>query len=371
MLKNKKIAFCINSMEKGGAERVVSILANHFSTNNEVYIITITNKEILYDLNSNINIISLTNNKSIKNGNKLLKKILMIPKIFKRTKELKKVNKKYNFDIIISFLPEASFITMLSKPKSKVIISDRNDPKIEYSSKIYNIIMRSLYPKADAYVFQTEDAKKYFEDIIDFSSKKYEVILNPVDERFICNPYKGIREKKIVSVGRLSEQKNFDLLIDAFNIANKEIEDYRLHIYGEGLKRDELQEKITRLGLENKVKLLGVVDDVKSKIYTSSLFVMSSNYEGMPNALIEAMALGVPVISTNCPCGGPKTLIKNNENGILVDVKNKEQLACNIVKVLKDKELREKIGNNASKITELVNPKIINMRWEELIEHII
>lgn len=371
MLKNKKIAFCINSMEKGGAERVVSILANYFATNNEVYIITVTNKDILYELNSNINIIALAKNKSNKKENKFFKKISILPKILKRTIKLKKINNQYDFDVIISFLPEASFITMLSKPKCKVIISDRNDPKVEYNSKVYNTIMKNLYPRASAFVFQTEDAKKYFEDIIDFSRKKYEIILNPVDERFICNPYKGIREKEIVSVGRLTEQKNFELLIDAFNIVNKEIKDYKLNIYGEGLKREELQEKITRLGLDNKVKLLGVVKDINSKIYKSSLFVMSSDYEGMPNALIEAMSLGLPVISTDCPCGGPKTLIKNNENGILVDVKDKEQLAYKIVKVLKDKELREKIAKNASKITELVNPKIINGKWEEFIEHII
>lgn len=371
MIKNKKIVFCIDSLEKGGAERVVSVLANSFIENNEVYIVTIVNEKIQYELNSKVELIEL-GKEGKKHTNKILKKILFIPNFIHRLRKMKKSFKNIEPDIIISFLPEACFFSiMANKRKYKIIVSDRNDPNQEYKTFLYKFLMKKLYPKADGYVFQTINAKEYFDNIINFKQKKYDIIVNPVNPDFKKCPLISVRKKNIVSVGRLTEQKNMELLIDSFyDICNK-FPEYTLTIYGEGNKRDELEEKIKKLKLENRVFLPGVVNNLKDAIYDSTIFVMSSNYEGIPNALIEAMTLGLPVISTDCPCGGPRMFIKNGENGFLVEVNNRKKLAETMELLLENDDLREKIKKNATDIIKEVDINIINKKWDNFIKLVI
>lgn len=371
MLENKKIVFCIVSLEKGGAERVVSVLANNFSKSNNVSIVTMVNEKVQYELNSNINLVEL-GKEGKKHKNIIIKKLLFIYNFLHRLKRMKETFDKIKPDIIISFLPEACFFSIIAnKGKYKIILSDRNDPNQEYNNFIYKFLMKKLYPKANGYVFQTEDAKDYFNDIVDFEKKKYDIIVNPVNSDFKNKPIVTNRKKEIVSVGRLAEQKNIGLLIDAFNKINKEFPEYKLIIYGEGNMREKLQDKIDKLQLKDKVFLPGVVNNIKDKIYDASLFVMSSNYEGIPNALIEAMVLGLPVISTDCPCGGPKLFIKNGVNGYLINVGDKEELAKTMRLILLNNEVREKISKEASKIINIVDIDVINKKWENFISLII
>lgn len=366
-----KILFCINSLVKGGAERVVSNLANYFSSENEVTIMTLVNYDIEYVLKDNISIVKLDRKKvdPYKEKNKLIKYISKIPKLISRIFKMKKQIKKIEPDIIISFLPETSFLVLFNKrKKDKVIVSVRNDPKIEYSSKIYYFIMKKLYPRANGFVFQTPDAREYFNNIIKCYSK---IIPNSINPIFISDSYAGNRKKEIVSVGRLVEQKNFDLLIDAFYMLSEKYKEYKLIIYGEGKLRNKLEEKIKDLGIQDKVILPGIVDNVKEKIYRSSVFVLPSLYEGMPNALMEAMALGLPVISTDCPCGGPRMLITNNINGKLVSVNDKEIMKEAIEEIIKNEEFSRKLGKEASKISITLNPENINREWKDFIESIL
>jgi glycosyltransferase involved in cell wall biosynthesis len=366
-MENKKIVFCINSMDKGGAERVISILANYFSKKNEIYIITITDNKIEYKLEESINLIKLVNKKN-KINNKLIRKISILPKFLVRTIKLRKILIQISADVIISFLPEASFMSLLANNgRTKIIVSDRNDPKIEYKNPIYNYFMKKLYPKADGYVFQTLDAKKYFNNLLALNDINNRIIYNPVDDNFICDRFEGIRKKNIVSVGRLTEQKNYDLLIDAFYDISNIYQDYNLIIYGEGPLRQNYQNKIKQLGLENRIFLPGLTDNIKNKIYDSSVFVMTSKYEGMPNSLIEAMCLGLPVISSDCPCGGPKMLISNGKNGFLYNVNDKDELVYNLKKILDNQKLSKSLGENASKLKYKVNSSNIIEEWEKFI----
>lgn len=370
MVTDKKIVFVIDSMGKGGAERVMSILANHFSNQNEIYIVTLINDKVDYQLNDSIKIIKLSelvNQKQLP----ILKKIFLPIRFMKKYNGLKKLIKNINPDLIISFLPDSSFLSVLAnKKKCKLLISDRNDPKIEYKKALNKLFMKKLYPKADAFVFQTADAKEYFNNIINFNKKDYKVIFNPVNPKFIRERYNGIRKKEIVTVGRLSEQKNHNLLIDSFDKIKDKYPDYVLKIYGDGELREELQEKISDLNLTHRVLLQGVANNVEKEIYDSDLFILSSNYEGMPNALIEAMCLGLTVVSTDCPCGGPKSLI-NDKNGILVPVNDEKKLMGAIDKVLSNAELRNSLGSEASNISKLVNPNVILSEWNNLIAKVI
>ncbi len=371
-----KIFFITNAMGKGGAERVICNLTSYLSNKNEITIISVNNTYIAYKLDEKIKYYTLddeytdiysNNNKNKKNIYFLYKKISTF---LHRVKKLNKYKRDLEPDIIVAFTPIPSFITLISNVIKKVptIVSIRNDPKKEFKNIKNYILMKWLYPKCDGFVFQTNEAKEYFDKKI---QKKSEIIPNPINPIFIEKSYQKDRNKEIVSVGRLEKQKNQKILIEAFaNIASK-YNEYKLIIYGEGKLREELQELIKKLNLSNKVFLPGNVENIKEKIYKAEMFVLSSEYEGMPNALMEAMALGVPVISTDCPCGGPKFLIKNNINGILVENKNKDELINAIEKIILNPNESKILGINASKISETLNPDIINRRWENYIEKIL
>lgn len=356
-----KLMFCIGEMKKGGAERVVANLSNYLIKHNEeVNIITTIKGKSFYELDKKINLDGLDDDKLHKN---------FIIKNKKRLKKLKAILKNKKPDIIVSFLPEPSYRILFLKifnRKLRVIVSVRNDPKVEYKSKINRLVMKMLYPLADGFVFQTQEAKEYFSKRI---QRKSVIIPNPINEEFICEPYTGEREKTIVTVGRLEEQKNHKILIDAFSKLPKEFNEYKLIIYGEGSLRHKLEQQINNLGLENRVILAGQVDDIKKEIYKAGVFVLSSNYEGMPNSLMEAMALGIPCISTDCPCGGPRFLIKDGYNGYLVPTNDTYSLYKTMQNVL-DKEQTE-ISKRANKIIVNLNPNKINKDWHEYINKII
>ena len=153
------------------------------------------------------------------------------------------------------------------------------------------------------------------------------------------------------------------LLLEAFAEAHKTHPEYILKIYGEGVLRGALENKISEFNLEESAFLMGEKDNIKDEIYKEGIFVLSSDYEGMPNALMEAMALGIPCISTDCPCGGPKYLIKNKKNGILVDINDKNQLKEAMIYLIENKDIAKEIGSCANKICEELNPSVINKKW--------
>ena len=366
-----RILFCIDTMTKGGAERVISNLTDYLvkkDYKNDVYILTITNSEVDYKLNEKVDLISLEQKVTLihDNNSKNINKFMKLKNFYSRVKKMRKKIQDIKPDVIVSFLPYTSFVVLLANNKKiPVIVSVRNDPVVEYSSKMYNFFMKKLYPKASGFVFQKDDAKAYFKDIVNADTA---VIPNPINPDFIVSEsFKGERKKEIVSVGRLFEQKNHKLLINAFSEIANEYPEYKLVIYGDGSERKKLEELIKNTNMSDRIFLPGIIDNIREKIYDASMFVLSSNYEGMPNALMEAMALGLPVISTDCPCGGPRFLIENNVNGILIDVENKEQLKEAIIKIIKNQQFSKNISEKALEISKILNPNKINKQWEEFI----
>lgn len=359
-----KILFCIDTMTKGGAERVIANLANMFAEeDNDVFVLTLLKGNSSYKLDSKIHFDSL----EIKEGKKNV-----FEKIFytlKNVIDVKKYIKKNNFDIVISFLPRASWYSAIATRtvNTKLIISERNNPASIYKSFFQKKMYRMVYNMADGVVFQTNDAKSFFSKRVQNNSV---VIPNPVNDTFFDNKSIKKRLKNIVNVGRLSEQKNHKLLINAFADFSREYPDYKLIIYGEGPLRKELEKQVEDLNLGDKVLLPGIVDDIKNKIYNSSMFVFTSNYEGMPNSLMEAMALGVPCISTDCPCGGPREIIDDGINGILVPVNDKDMIVASMKKIIED-DLLDSFSENAKKKMKDYKIDIINKKWKEYIDFII
>jgi glycosyltransferase involved in cell wall biosynthesis len=360
-------------MEKGGAERVIALLSNYFSKDDSVSILTLTKSKDAYKLDSSVKRLHVdkTSYKSDNRIKKMFRK-LSLARLFR----LKKIIIAEKPDAIISFLPEPSlrlmFIAKFSRRIRKIpkIISIRNDPIKEYGSFLIKNIMRHLYKKVDGMVYQTGDAKKFFKDII--KTKNQITIPNPIDENVLLNPEADeCRNNYIVSVGRLEAQKNHEMLIGAFYDTLKMSEhDYVLKIYGEGSRRDDLERLINELHLNDRVFLEGQVDDVAQKLNDARIFALSSHYEGMPNALMEAMAMGLACISTDCPCGGPRTLIQDGKNGVLVKNNDRKALSLALNRLICDAKSRKKMAKNAVLIRKSNNVNIIADRWKTLIMNV-
>ena len=248
----------------------------------------------------------------------------------------------------------------------KTIVSVRNDPKREYAGKLGYFVGKCIIPLADGCVFQTKKAQQWFPQKI---QKKSVVIFNDVDKVFFETEYKG--GKDIVTLGRLSLQKNQSVLIEAFAKIANSYPDNNLLIYGVGVLEKELKALVLRLHLEKRVIFKGLTRNAASVLSSARMFVLSSDYEGMPNALMEALAIGVPSISTDCPCGGPQILIENGVNGLLVPVNDKEKLASALSLLLCDHNLSQKLSVNARKKSQLYRTERVFAEWKEYIEKII
>ena len=251
----------------------------------------------------------------------------------------------------------ASFFT-----KNRIVVSERNDPYTTPSKKSRRLLRDLAFSKADKCVFQTADAKGFFSKEI---QEKGIVIPNPINPD-LPDRYIGDREKKIVAVGRLHPQKNFGLLIRAFSCIHKDYPEYKLVIYGRGNQENELRALISALDLNEYVELPGFSDDIYQDILKSSVYVSSSDYEGMSNSMLEALALGIPSVVTDCPIGGARMIIKNNVNGILVPVGDEKAMYDAIRRILSDKKFADMLSDEAYKIRADLPVEKIAREWLEL-----
>lgn len=354
-----KILFYVNTLSHGGAERVLCNLANQFNNNEEVVMVTSYSVENGYELSSGIKQYFLEN-ENLPSG--------VLKRNITRTVSLRKIIKSEKPDAVISFLPEPNFraIAAAAGLKIPVIISVRNDPNLEYKLVVYRTVQKFLYPMASGIVFQTADAQKWFPEKI---QKKSRVIMNQVDHKFF--DIQKNEEKYYCALGRLVKQKNYKIMIEAFSEFSKKYRNAILKIYGVGLLRDDIADMIKHCNAEKNIFLMGGTGDVPSVLSNAKAFILSSDYEGMPNALLEAMAAGVPVISTDCPCGGPRTVIENNYNGILTSVGNSEDIKNALIKIESDKEFADMLGRNAKKTAEKFRPEIVFEQWKSYIQSII
>ena len=294
----------------------------------------------------------------------------------RRIQKLRNTFKELNPDLILSFLGKNNVMAINAARglEIPVVVSVRSNPSREYASKGLNLSMNMLFPKAAGVVVQTTGARDYFKDSI---RKKCKILPNSIHPDFINReivPFEN-RTKTIVSVGRLDDNKNQILLIKAFGRIAAEHSDYRLVIYGDGPSKNKFMDEAGRLGLLDKsIFFMGNVSGVADKISDSEIFVLSSKQEGMPNALIEAMSLGLCCISTDCPCGGPKDLIDNKGNGILIPMGSDEEMEMSLSEALsltiRDRELARKMSEAAASVREKYSPDKINLMWEEFFEEL-
>lgn len=356
-----KITLLIGSLAGGGAERVVCNLANYLvNKGHEVTILTVSDQQT-YMIEKDVRHIILYG----ESKSKLPHGIINIIRLYRMNRYFR----KNEMDIYITFLPKLSSFILAQKKfiSCPILLAERADPDTFCSSsKKNNKIFKKYYPRANGYIFQTDNARNYYK-MYGIDVENSVVIPNAINPEFVRPRYQGIRRKVIAGAGRLREQKNFSLLIRSFAKISKKYPDYVLEIYGDGPLRDELEKEAENLDIGEKVKFQGYVNNLGDRIQDITLFVLSSEYEGMPNVLMEAMALGLPVISTDCPAGGSAYLIKNRENGLLIAKNNEGELVSAMTYMLNNVDASKKMGEAATKISQTLDADIIYKKWEEFI----
>jgi len=354
------IMFITHDMHGGGCERVISNLSNWFIKKGlKVTIITEYKSVPFYDLNNQVEIVSL-------DPSSMFRRKSIVPGYYK----FRKIVKKMKPDIIVAMPEKVNVWAVLALigMRLPIIVSERNNPRYYPQSRIKRVLRKVLYPlRCNGFIFQTKDAANFFSKSI---QKRAIILPNPLDLDKIPQKQFDKRRNEIVAIGRLENQKNFHLLINAFSEFIKLHNSYILTIYGEGSLREELEKHIKEKLLSDVVHLPGKMSDVLEKIAGAKMFVMSSNYEGFPNALIEAMAVGLPVISTDCPIGGPKEIIKHQINGILVPIKSVADLKNGMLKIANNENLAIKLAENALKIKDELDINVIGEKWLKYLEKI-
>ena len=354
-----RIALYTSKMNDGGVERTMANIANYMANSgHEVIVVTTYKYDDEYELDSRIKRVISEPDDALLQGSR-------IHNFKMRFKTLKQVWLDEKPDVIFSYLGKSNLMTVattrgLHVPTAVGVVAT---PSEEYYTSTLRFLAKWLFRYADAVVLQTKASKDFFPQAV---LKKSLILRNPMTPEFDIERYQGERAKEIVSVGRIDENKNHELIINAFaNIAN-DFPDYKVVLYGEGDLRQSLIDKVEKMGLSDRILLPGRVSDVADRIKKASVFILSSNTEGSPNALIEAMMLGLPVISTDCPCGGPAELIKDGVNGLLVPVGDVQKMQDALQKLLSDLHFAEQIGCASAETRAIYSPQNVMREWESL-----
>lgn len=330
---NKEICLITPSMQKGGMERVISIFANYLAREGvKVYIICLINGETAYQLDSRVQIIAPR--KKYRGGIRGKLQVLLF-----LCKQLRLISPTSILSFSEVFNPLSIIAAHITG--NKCYISNRSSPDRVYSYASRAIAKR-LYPLAAGLIVQTNVSKK------DATIKK-------LNENIVAipNPLKDFEEKgdidkenTVISVGRLVSSKHFDELIDIFVKADDKCA-WKMFILGDGPEKENLQLKISEMGVQNRVHLKGVIDDIDPYLYRAKIFAFTSKSEGFPNVLSEAIAAPLPVIAYDC-IAGPSEMINDGKNGFLIEQDNKLLFEQKLRLLMQSPQLREEFVSDFS-----------------------
>lgn len=374
--KEKSIAFYIGGLCIGGAERVICNLAEYFySEGYRVTMVTKVRDEKEYDLNPRIRRIIADITPEEETGSR-------IHNLLARINKLRRIWKEVKPDVIVSFIRKNNLMAIASAVPLgiPVVVSVRSAPERELMGFGFKTISFLLFRMAAGVVLQTREAYDFFPGYI---RAKAVVLPNSINPEFLKaseeletqgdgSSTNSARKKKIITVGRIDDNKNQRLLVDAYARIAMQYPDWSLELVGDGSGKKSLEEYVRTLPCKDRINFTGAVDDVAKHMSEASIFVLPSKIEGMPNALIEAMVMGMACISTDCPCGGPRDLIAADEsNGVLVPVDNADAMAMALKRLITNDILRESMGDNAKKIINTLHPDAVNKQWKNYIENVV
>lgn len=355
----KTIVFLINTLQVGGAAKILKFVvekSKHLFK--KVYVITLDDDE---QMQLGDNVIHLDNR--ISNGSKMMKGLWRV----RAVRDIRKVMREIQPDVACAFISDVAVTARLATLGQKLtfVSAERGDPFT--LPKIWKYLVKWTYESSDYCVFQTDMARDFFDKMV---VNKSFVIPNPYLGVKDVMPYYGERRNTIVGVGRFSQEKRFDLLIRSFAEVHKKHPEYSLILYGDGQQRQLYEDLIEELCIRNFVSLPGYVDNIPVKIREEGIFVLSSQYEGIPNVLIEAMSMGLPTIATDCTPGGPRFLTNNGRRGILIPVGDLKAMVNAINTLIENTKLAKNYSDRAKEIIPLLDSDIIAKKWVEMINFI-
>lgn len=350
-------------MRPGGAERAMSYLTNYFvESGSDVSLLTLASpdEEQFYLLNPALKQFRI----GLLGGRD---NWWRVARIFKRLFVIRRIVKKEKPDLVVSFMDTMNITVLISSIglKTKVVVSERVDPALHQLGRIRHMLRLLAYPLANKIVVQTNKIKDYFPDHL---QRNIQIIPNAVPKsRLSAEPARSLDSRfRIIAVGRLHRQKGFDLLITAFAKIAHQYPAWDLVIYGEGPERHDLEERIKKNRLEDRVKLPGVTKDIIYELSVSHIMAFPSRYEGFPNALAEGLATGLPCIAFR-DVSGVDELIIDGETGVIVNSNPEaDSFSESLSALISDPVQREKLGQSASNHIKLWNPEHIHKIWYDL-----
>lgn len=349
----------------GGGERVYCNWANMFADElgHDVTISSFEDAQsTFYKISDKVKIESLHLRKEKYYQNKIKRKLQMVICAHSDIRALTKYFEEHKFDVIIGIATNISLLLALTKISNSIRIGTEHT---EYDGAAFYLrrLRKKIYPKLDVLTVLTQADK------IRFDKFMHDVMVMPNPLSIKTSSTANLENKKIISIGSLSPQKDQLTMIDIFKKVQKEHPEWILEIYGEGIMRKQLECKIQELELTNHVYLRGTIQDVTQALFTSSIFILTSKIEGFGLVLIESMVCGVPCISFDNP--GPSDIIDNGKNGFLIANRDINLFAAKIIEVIEDVNLRKRMGAQAKLCIERFNPEKIKERWDLLLQQYI
>jgi Glycosyltransferase len=361
-----RIALLTSTLEGGGAARVMVNMANYWAREGHhvaLYSFEDGSRPSFYAVGAGVEMCYLD---LAKRSSSLLSSLR---NNWERIVKIRRNVLKFKPDVLISFIDTANVRVLASLIGSgvPVIVSERIHPAYEDIGRLWSALRLATYPLASAVVMQTERSREFFPG---FLQGRMAVVPNPVTLPEVLGDAPALPPRTILAVGRLYAQKGYDVLLDAFALLARRCPDWSLAIAGSGGLRDELGDLAKGLGVADRVRFLGAVRDVGGLLKQAEIYVMSSRYEGFPNALCEAMAAGLPCVSTDCP-SGPAEIVRHGENGLLVANGDAEALAEALERLVRDEGLRLALGRRAAELANALSEDRVMERWETLAREVV
>lgn len=348
-----KLLFVNASLTDGGSERAMSLVAQALAARgHDVTMVLVREKERTYSMDTRVNIVQLRFGSSGK-----------IRKLFSRLRQLRQVITNGSYDFVVCYMWDLNITTLAASlgTRARVLVSERGFPGTTTRTRTSKVLERLLYVFAHRIIYQTRDAQSYCPRTLRHKSL---IMPNMIESLENSGP-SDTREKRIVSIGRLGPQKNFPLLLRSFTDFLSSHPEWRLEILGKGALENELKDLATTLGIRESVDFVGYVADVPARIQNAGMFVLASDFEGISNAMAEAMALGLPVVCTDCPVGGAALLIDNRISGMLVPVRDQTALTQAMDEVASDAALAEQLSRGARQSVARFTPERLAREWED------